>query len=55
VVASLVRGSMNKLTRADNADDGVPFCVPLNVGLLNKASAKVALQKIGGFQVSIFP
>jgi hypothetical protein len=52
--SSLVRGSMNKLTRDANADDGVPFCVPLNVGLLNKASAKIALQKIGGFQVSIF-
>jgi len=52
--SSLVRGSMNKLTRAGASDDGVPFCVPLNVGLLNKASAKVALQKIGGFQVSLF-
>jgi hypothetical protein len=52
--SSLVRGSMNKLTRQANPDDGVPFCVPLNVGLLNKASAKIALQKIGGFQVSIF-
>jgi hypothetical protein len=52
--SSLVRGSMNKLTRQSINDDGVPFCVPLNVGLLNKASAKIALQKIGGFQVSIF-
>ncbi len=52
--SGLVRGSMMKLTRTANADDGVPFCVPLNVGLLNKASAKIALQKIGGFQVSLF-
>ena len=52
--SGLVRGSMNKLTRTANADDGCPFCVPINVGLLSKASQKVALEKVGGFQVSIF-
>jgi hypothetical protein len=52
--SGIVRGSMNKLTRTALADDGVPFCVPLNVGILSKASTKIALQKVGGFQVSIF-
>ena len=52
--SSIVKGSMVKLTRAVLSDDGVPFCVPINVGMLNKAVAKVALQKVGGFQVSIF-
>ena len=52
--SSIVKGSMVKLTRANLADDGVPFCVPINVGMLNKAVSKVALEKVGGFQVSIF-
>lgn len=51
--SGVVAGSMVKLTRATLADDGVPFCVPLNIGMLSKAGAKVALSKIGGFQITI--
>jgi hypothetical protein len=54
VGSSFVRGSMNKLTRAALADNGVPFCVPINCGLLTKADSKLALQSVGGIQISIF-
>jgi len=52
--SSFVRGSMNKLTRGALADDGVPFCIPINCGLLTKADSKLALQSVGGIQISVF-
>jgi hypothetical protein len=47
-------GSMRRLTRDAIDDNGVPFAVNLEMGLLNKSNTRIALDKVGGLEMLIY-
>jgi hypothetical protein len=54
IASSRAVGTMRRLTRATSDDDGSAFSINLELGLLNKASTRIALDKVGGLEMLIY-
>lgn len=54
VASSRAVGTMRRFTRAASGDDGAPFSLNLELGLLNKSNTRIALDKVGGLELLVY-
>lgn len=54
ICSSRAVGTMRRLTRGVLQNDGIPFAINLEMGLLNKSNTRIALDKVGGLEMLIY-